>query len=216
MILTLSGFVFLTACNNQKSGKEAEEVAYDAESVAYPLDLTNSKMFWLGKKVTGQHDGTINVSTGEIMVKNDTVTGGNFSFDMNSIVVLDLTDEKMNAKLTGHLKSADFFNVDSFATATFEITAAEMISNPTDSNNYNISGNLTIKGITNNISFPVMVVAKEGMVNTKATIMIDRTLWDIRYGSGKFFNNLGDKMINDEFEVKIDILAKKASEAAQN
>jgi len=213
----ISGIILMSSCNKkEKENTDAQEVKLDKEAVSYPVDLANSKVLWLGKKVTGQHNGTINLKSGEVLVKNDTLTGGRFEFDMNSITDLDLTDEKMNAKLTGHLKSADFFNVDSFATATFEITSAEMIANPVDSNNYNISGNLTIKGITNNISFPAVIVSKDGMFNAKATIKVDRTLWNIRYGSGKFFKGLGDKMINDEFEVTIDILAQKPAEVAEN
>lgn len=216
IILSIFSGVFLaSSCRkSEKSAKNAEEVIYNEDAVAFPVDIENSKLFWIGRKVTGMHNGTVGIKSGEILVKNDTVTGGKFEIDMSTIVDLDLTDEKMNKKLTGHLKSPDFFNVDSFPIAVFEITSAEKIANPTDSNNYKISGNLTIKGIVSNISFPAKIVATDGMVNAKATIVIDRTVYNIRYNSGKFFKNLGDKLINDEFEVSVDILAKKPSEEA--
>jgi len=209
LFLTLLTVIFFTSCKKKESVNNIQNEAIDSTAISYPLDLNNSKLFWLAKKVTGQHNGTVNIISGDLLVNKNTITGGKFEIDLSSITVSDLTDQEMNVKLTKHLKSVDFFNVDSFPTATFVITSIKA-----DSNNHNrfvINGNLTIKSITNNISFPVDVITGDDMINAKATIRIDRTLWNIRYKSNKFFPNLGDKMIYDEFEVSIDILAKKGS-----
>jgi len=134
--------------------------------------------------------------------------GGSFIMDMSSIKVEDLTDAKQNGDLVGHLKSPDFFAVDSHKVANFVITSVEALpAADAEGNTHSISGNLTIKGITNGIKFPAMVQMDAASVKANAKFDIDRTLWNIRYGSGKFFKGLGDKMINDNITLNINLQA---------
>lgn len=205
--------IFLTGCG--KSDKEVKMLSGNKPgetnkgSQVLKLDTTLSTVNWLGKKVTGEHDGTIKISKGEINIDKGNVVGGSFEIDMNTIVNRDLDDAEWNAKLIKHLKSEDFFSVEKFPTSKFEITKVEPLNDPAKSNfNNTISGNLTIKGISKGISFPASIKIVDGVLNSFADFDIDRTEWDIKYGSGKFFENLGDKMINDKFNIKFKIVAK--------
>jgi len=129
--------------------------------------------------------------------------------DMNSIVNVDLTDAALNAKLTGHLKSDDFFGTAKFPVSKFEITKVDALNDPNKPGmNSTITGNLTIKDITKSISFPAEIRIENGVLNAKADFDIDRTEWNVKYGSGKFFENLGDKMISDNFNLKLSLTAK--------
>lgn len=173
------------------------------------IDVEKSTAEWLGKKVTGQHNGTIKFVKGDLTVDNGKVTGGKFEMDMNSVVVLDLTDAAMNAKLTGHLKSDDFFSSAKYPVSKFEITKVDVLSDPNKPGmNSTVTGNLTIKDITKSISFPAEIKIENGVLTAKADFDIDRTEWNVKYGSGKFFENLGDKMINDNFNLKLSLTAK--------
>ena len=154
------------------------------------VDPSKSSVKWLGKKVTGEHDGTINVKEGNLVVENGKITGGKVVIDMQSIVNLDLTDPGYNAKLVGHLKSDDFFSVATFPTAELVITKVE---------GNNFSGNLTIKGITNPTSFTATASKDGNSTQYKGTITIDRSKYNVKYGSKSFFDNLGDKVIYDDF-----------------
>jgi polyisoprenoid-binding protein YceI len=167
------------------------------------LDLKESRVRWVGKKVTGQHNGTIQVKSGEIHTKGDALTGGKFEIDMTTIAVEDLTNSKQNAKLTNHLKSNDFFAVSQYPTAVFQITEVK----PGPEGRFDVTGNLTVKGITNPVSFPVKVETAGGKAKATGTFTLDRTKWDVRYGSGKFFKGLGDKLIHDDFEISFDVAA---------
>ncbi|MFM2285794.1 MAG: hypothetical protein RLZZ543_1291 [Bacteroidota bacterium] len=120
------------------------------------------------------------------------------------------TDE-FNAKLLGHLKSDDFFSVEKNPEAQFEIVKVEAASDAASGNNSTVTGNLTIKGIAKSITFPANITIEPAQLTAKAEFNIDRTEWDIKYGSGKFFQDLGDKMINDEFTVKFNLTAKTAA-----
>lgn len=157
------------------------------------VDVSKSKMTWVGKKVTGEHSGTVNLRDGVLTFKGKELTGGSFTVDMTSITVTDLKAGEGKEKLEGHLKNNDFFGVDKYDTATLAITSATPKGNGT----YAIKGNMTIKGKTNPIGFDMSVSGN----SAKARFMVDRTKYDIKYGSGSFFDNLGDKAINDEFEV---------------
>jgi polyisoprenoid-binding protein YceI len=211
-LLMLFGVMFIFAgCGNKdsvKTGGEKEVKTSTEGASVYNIDPAASKVEWIGKKVTGQHNGTVNVASGELNVSNNELEAGKINLDMNSITVLDLTDAESNGKLTGHLKSDDFFSVEKNPTATFEITNVEKVSDD-KGNNYKIDGNLTIKGITKNISFPANVSINDQTITAKADFDIDRTQWDIKYGSGKFFEGLGDKMIDDNFNIKFNITANK-------
>ena len=177
------------------------------EKTAFEIDTKASKVHWNAKKVTGEHSGYVSVGKGNVIVAGNTVIGAEVDMDLNTIVCTDLKDEGTNQKLIGHLKSDDFFSVEKYPVANFEITSMKPGSS---SGEYNVKGKMTIKGITNEISFPAKVSFANGTVKALGTAKLDRTMWDIRYGSGKFFEGLGDKMIYDEFEITFDITAKES------
>lgn len=164
---------------------------------------TASKVEWLGKKVTGQHNGTVSIKDGQLQMSDGFVTGGNFTIDMTTIKVLDLQGEYAG-KLEGHLKSDDFFGVSEFPVATLIITEAKQQTK----GDYQIKANLTIKGITQPITFPATIMRSGDQIKANATITIDRSLFNVRYGSGKFFDNLGDSTIYDNFDLNVSLVAQ--------
>ncbi|NVN95062.1 MAG: YceI family protein [Bacteroidetes bacterium] len=171
----------------------------------YKADLTNSKITWLGKKITGEHNGTINLSDGEYIVTNNKLSKAVFKIDMKSIKDLDLTDEGYKAKLEGHLKSDDFFGVEKFPTASFVMDKTILIQKGTTF----ISGNITIKGVTQPIVIKTVITETPEGQRIYANITIDRTKFNLKYGSGSFFDNLGDKTIYDDFNISLNLLMKK-------
>lgn len=173
----------------------------------YSIDTKKTTATWLGTKVTGKHNGNINISNGKITSDGKNITGGIVEFDMTSITCEDLTDKEWNNKLVGHLKSDDFFGVAKHPTAKFEITK---VMNKSE-NNYDITGKLTIKGITNEIRFPAMIKFDEKTIVTIAKITVDRTKFDIKYGSASFFDKIGDKAISDNFELNVNVVAEVAT-----
>ncbi len=175
------------------------------EKSAFEIDTKASKVYWTGKKVTGEHTGYVAIDKGKVWVEKSNVVGAEVNMDLNSIVCTDLTDEAWNKKLVGHLKSDDFFSVEKYPTAKFEITS---MTKENKTGEYNVKGNLTMKGTTHEINFPAKVAIKNGNVSANGTATIDRTKWNIQYSSGKFFEGLGDKMIYDEFEITFDIKTK--------
>jgi polyisoprenoid-binding protein YceI len=180
-----------------------------AANMKAPVETAESVMKWKGTKVTGFHEGNIKLKSGELEFAKNNLTGGVFQIDMTSMTVTDITDAKTNKKLVEHLMNDDFFSVPKHPTAQFKISKVEPIrgakaGQPT----HTISGDLTIKGITKATSFPATVTMKDGKFMADAEIKVDRTMFDIRYGSGKFFENLGDKMISDEFTMNVKLAAK--------
>lgn len=169
----------------------------------YTVDTKATTASWIGKKVTGQHSGGISISSGSIVSDGKTITSGTFEFDMNSITCTDLTDKTYNEKLIGHLKGDDFFAVEKNPKAKFELTKATLKSG----NDYDVTGKLTIKGITNEITFPAMIKMDDKAVVAVAKIMVNRTKFDIKYGSASFFESIGDKAISDEFELDVNVVA---------
>lgn len=169
----------------------------------YAVDTKATTATWIGKKVTGQHTGAVSVSKGTVVSDGKTITSGNFELDMNSITCTDLTDKGYNDKLVGHLKGEDFFSVEKNPTAKFVLTKATLKSG----NDYDVTGNLTIKGITNEITFPAMIKMDDKAVVAVSKIMVNRTKFDIKYGSASFFESIGDKAINDEFELDVNLVA---------
>ena len=161
------------------------------------VDVAKSKINWVGKKVTGKHEGTINLKDGVLIFKDGKLSGGNFTADMTSITVTDLKAGEGKEKLEGHLKADDFFGTDKFATAklTFKSIGTKA------KNVYTVTADLTIKGITKPVTFEITVNKN----NAVAALKIDRTKYDIKYGSGSFFDGLGDKTISDEFELTADL-----------
>lgn len=175
------------------------------EAQKYEIDVTRSTIKWTGEKVLGKHWGTVKIKEGHL-IKNDNVSRGEFRIDMTTITVDDIKDAGTNAKLLGHLKSDDFFSVDNFNTSIFIL---EKITpyNPKPGENFNhwVSGKLTIKGITNDIRFPAQINFTERGFTASAEFTIDRTRWNVRYGSGSLFSNLGDSMIYDDIKFELAI-----------
>jgi polyisoprenoid-binding protein YceI len=173
----------------------------------YTLVTETSTLKWLGKKVGGQHNGKVGISGGSFDWAGGNITSGNFSIDFNTIVVEDLpTTDENNAKLTGHLKSADFFDAANTPTGTFNITKVEAIT--TGEGTHKITGDLTMKGKTNAIEFPATITPTAEGANIKAKIVIDRTKWGVNFKS-KTVYKLADKFINDEVELELDVNTKK-------
>lgn len=167
----------------------------------YRIDNTRSSVKWLGAKITGStHEGTVNLTEGGLVLKNGVITGGKFSIDMTSINVTDLEGGKKE-KLEGHLKNADFFDVEKHTTANLEIVSVD---------GDNVKAKLTIKGITDEVTFPTKVVLNgDGSLTATASIEVDRSKYDVRYGSGSFFDNLGDKAIDDILKFNVSLKGSK-------
>jgi polyisoprenoid-binding protein YceI len=214
--LRLSSFIILAgiafACGGPQGDKartgDAKEISSITGDVTLTVDVANSKVEWTGAKPTGQHNGTINVSEGNLMLTDGNIVGGKFTIDKNSIVVLDLTNAEDNGKLVGHLKSPDFFDVAKYPTAVFEISSVEAINGNAEAT-HNITGNLTMKEITKSVTFPANVVIEgDKLMATSPEFIIDRSQWNVQYGSRTFFNDLKDKFINDEIALKITLSAE--------
>ncbi len=168
-------------------------------------NLDNSIINWKGYKVTGSHEGTLKLKEGQLAYTDEVLSGGYFVVDMNSINCTDLEAGKGKEKLEGHLKSADFFGTEKHPTARFEIT--KVVSRGT-AGDYRVSGNLTIKSSTQPIKFNAVVKKDMKGATANAAIKIDRTDFDVRYGSGSFFDNLGDKTIYDEFDLNLTLVVE--------
>ena len=171
----------------------------------YIVNAASSAIVWKGYKVTGEHTGTVKIKDGKLSFSNGVLNGGEFTIDMNSINNTDLEGE-WAGKLVGHLKSDDFLGVASHPTSKLVITRAIALDTK---GNYKIVGNLTIKGITKEVKFQANVKEANGSVNATGKITVDRSEYDIRYGSGSFFDGLGDKTIYDEFDLQISLVAGK-------
>ena len=220
--LVLSAFVAGILLFSQQTNAQANQTLASATSkttkagktvasTTYKLDPAQSNMAWNGKKVTGEHNGTVKISGGNLLVNQNQVVGGNVVIDMNSLVDLDITDAEYNQKLIGHLKSDDFFSTEKHPQATFKINNVTPIKGAkAGAANYNVNGNLTIKGITKPVTFPATINVQGNTITAKSdAVTLDRTQWDIRYGSKSFFANIGDKAIHDDFTVKFNLVAKK-------
>lgn len=183
--------------------------AFVTPKETYKINTSASTIGWVGKKVTGQHNGTVKVAGGTLEVTNGKITGGEFSIDMNSIVCEDLKDAATNAKLIGHLKSDDFFSVANHPTATFKIKHANPGAVKDGKQMYRIAGNLTIKGITKHVEFDAETKTEGNKMMAMAAFKIDRSKWDIKYGSGSFIDDIGDKMIYDDIELTLNAVFEK-------
>jgi len=181
--LALSGLIFVNAAAQNK----------------LTADTTATKLLWLGEKVTGQHTGTIKLQSGWLTWNDNKIVSGEFNIDMTS-----LKDSENNKMLTGHLKSDAFFDVAKYPLAKLIITG----STPFDKGSGVVTGTLTIKDITNPIEFKATMQKKDEGTWFYANISVDRTKYNIRYGSSSFFDNLGDKTIYDEFKLKVNLLVK--------
>ncbi|WP_452221936.1 YceI family protein [Lacinutrix salivirga] len=217
-ILSMFTIVALTVavvgCKKAKEANtsEAEAAATsEATSVKYVANVGESTIEWKGFKPTGTHTGTVSLDSGTFSLSDGKLQSGTFIIDMKSINVTDIEGDQ-KASLEAHLmgtvegKEGDFFNVNKFPNGAFEITGTSEENGKTM-----VSGNLTLKGNKNNITFPA-TISNDGdvMTLTSDAFTIDRTKWSINYGSKSVFDNLGDKFINDDMELKIIVKAKKS------
>lgn len=201
-----------------KKGNEANTTEAEAAAVTevsaqkYKVLAEESTIEWKGFKPTGTHYGTINIESGVLNLEDDVIQSGTFLIDMTSIEVLDLEGDDKSS-LEGHLKGSSegkedhFFNVEKFPTGAFEVTGLT-----TDADGkMMLSGNLALKGNKNNITIPVNLnTIDDDLTLTSETFTINRTKWSVNYSSKSVFEDLGDKFINDDIELKIVIKAKKA------
>lgn len=161
------------------------------------IDVTKSIIKWEGKKITGQHEGTINFKDGYLVFKNKKLSGGSFTADMKSLSNTDQTGTS-KTKLENHLRSEDFFSIDNNPTSTLVFKSIASKGN----NTYLINADLTIKGITNSIQFDLVLNGNKAT----ASFNVNRTKYDIKYGSGSYFDDLGDKTIYDDFELNVTLV----------
>jgi polyisoprenoid-binding protein YceI len=224
--LILIGLLALFACTNapesdQAKTSEAQEVAADSTNDPWKINVSDSKIEWVGTKVTGYHTGNVPLKDGDIFVKNGEVVGGSFVMNVKDMSVSGPknVDEASNKKLLGHLKSGDFFDVEKYPEAKFELTSLKpYYGNMTDSadprqdeiNEYKVtnpthlvSGNLTLKDVTKNVEFPAQVTVKGDVADAIAKFNINRKDWGIIY-PGK-----PDDLIRDQIHLGIHIVAKK-------
>ena len=239
--MALAATCFVVSCQSKPGGAEAEvgaaqeADAISASAVDYSIDSTASELTWYGFKPTGRHNGTIEISDGMLAVENGTVAGGSFTIDMNEIDVLDLEGEDKQ-KLTGHLKSPDFFAVEEHPTAMFEITEVMSFSEATmeedtsrldlvvndeavseykvENPTHAITGNLTLRGTTLSITFPAKVDVTDSQVSAEAKFNIDRTKWSVSYGDENDLEaKAKDEFIYNTVNVGFNIKANRQEEA---
>ncbi|MGZ0016877.1 YceI family protein [Yeosuana sp. AK3] len=161
------------------------------------IKVEDSQLVWKGYKVTGSHEGTIAIKSGSLEFSEDALVGGEFVVDMTTLVSTDLEGE-YKGKLEGHLKSDDFFGVENHPTATLVFSDVKA----TGKNSYSVTGDLTVKGKTNPITFSISIYGSKAT----ATLKVDRTAYDVKYGSASFFDGLKDKAIYDEFDLVADLV----------
>jgi polyisoprenoid-binding protein YceI len=178
----------------------------------YRVDTEKSVVEWTGRNINNRHYGRVAISGGEVVLANGLPLSGRFVLDMKSITNLDLQDEGWRGMLHRHLKSEDFFDVERYPTATFELSGAAAIAGATPGTpNMEIAGSLTIKETTRSICFPAMIAPQEdGSLKAQAAIDLDRTLWNVCYGSGRLYERLGMHLVNDLISIELFIVAQKA------
>lgn len=204
-ILLIAGALIISACGTNKKTEEAPIITPPQESKpvtlgTYSIDPTTSQVNWHAEKVVGSgHDGTVKIKSGSVSLGQD-ISQGSIILDMNTI-----TDNENTEGLIKHLKSADFFDVEKFSESKIELI--KITPKTGELNKYEISGNLTIKDKTNPVVFEVTSTNTGDTINLIGEFSIDRSLWDVRFGSDKFFDNLGDKAIKNNIDYKISINA---------
>lgn len=220
-IFKLSTFLLITilafACKPSGEKAETGEAAEVAKEVGvkYMVNTSESKILWEGSKVTGKHNGDMQIKSGELAMEDGKITGGSFVIDMTSINVLDLEGGK-KAGLESHLKGTGeeekkdhFFNVNKYPESKFEITKATQLLNDENSNVI-ISGNLTLRDVTKEVRFKAKMGTMDGKVTVKTpAFTINRTDWGVNYGSASLTDGLKDKAINDNIGLEIMLVANK-------
>ena len=178
-------------------------VLYSGEGKIYSVDLERSTLKWTGTKVTGSHWGYVTMKEGSVMLEEKKVLSGDFTVDMKIITNEDLDNSQWKAKLLNHLRSDDFFDVTNYPTASFSLKSSLF-----QQGEIRVKGDLTIRGITHPVEFPALIQFSDEGPRATGQIKIDRTLYNMKYKSGNFFPEIGDKIIYDEFTVDFDIVTK--------
>lgn len=194
LLLALPGMGVLLA-NPDKKPKKA---------VTYAISPAQSTLIWNAKKVGGEHTGTVNLTKGSLLIDGNKLVGGDFTADMTTIKDTDITNEGMNAKLTGHLKSEDFFSAEKHPASTFRITKVT----PKGGDQYDVTGDLTIKGITKPVSFPATVNVSGTNATATAKVTVDRLGYDIKYRAA-IIGTAADKIIDDQFTFDVKLVAQR-------
>lgn len=180
-------------------------LAFSAAAQTFNVNAASSVSTWKGYKVTGQHTGVVKIKSGNVVFNNGVLTGGTIEIDMTSIKCTDLEGEYAG-KLEGHLKSDDFFGVNSFPTAKLVVKRALAQDSK---GNYKVIADLTIKGTTKEVKFFATANTSGNAATVHGKLTIDRSEYNVKYGSGSFFDGLGDKTIYDEFDVEVNLNASK-------
>ncbi|MFK8056183.1 MAG: YceI family protein [Saprospiraceae bacterium] len=206
------------SCNSKKSEVTAEvgdaiESAATApqvmQGVTYNVNAAESQVMWTGRKVVGDsHTGTLTVSEGRLMMGGDKLVGGEFTIDMNSLTNTDIADAKSKGNLEGHLKNEDFFEVSKFPTAEFKLLQVQPVTGDATVT-HNLTGNLTLKGVTKSITVPANIIITDAMISAVTPAFdINRTDWGVKYGSG-LTGAVGDKVISDQVALVISLKATR-------
>ena len=209
LTLAAAAITVLTAATDvvppKKSTKSTltKSAVIAANPVVFKADTKASKLTWAAKKATGDHSGNVSIIDGSFTLEGSAIKAGAFEIDTRTITDTDIADQESNAKLVTHLKSADFFSAEAHPKAKFVLTSATKGAG----NTYDVKGNLTIKGITNPVSFPATIAVAGKKLTANAKITIDRTKYDIKLRSKNFFENLGDKVIYDDFDINVALVA---------
>ena len=212
-LLFLSAAAFLAACGGGAPEEtvettDAQAVQEVVEAATVPAMASSSTINWVGFNTyaDGRHNGTVAIKNGEFQIKGDELVGGSFTIDMNTIACADLTDADSNGKLVGHLKSDDFFAVETNPEAKFEIvsiTANDPAASPAS---HTVTGNLTLRGVTKAITVPANIKVSNGHVQvTTPEFAIDRKQWNVMYGSTGIEGVAKDKLIDDNILLSLDI-----------
>ena len=215
--IAIIGFSLLLACSKPEGervdAEEAKDVNNEVAGVEYIVDTQASIVNWQGSKPTGTHYGTVNIKEGKILVENAKITGGEFVIDLATIVDKDIEDAEMNQKLVGHLKSEDFFHIEKYPVAVFTITEVKDAVSQKEGEmptTHSITGNLTMKEQVKSITFPAKVTITENSIDAETIqFVINRTNWNVNYGSKSIFDDLKDNFIHDDMGLKIKLVAKK-------
>lgn len=212
----LAVLLLSAACQSAPKADKAEitdaQAVKPEEGHSFTVDTSLSTVYWLGTKPSGSHKGTFRFAEGQLFVTDSTVTSGQFTIDINSLKNTDLSDANMRKNLENELRDENFFEAGKFPVAKFEITEVSKYR-PSDTSasvllkdaTHMIKGNLTIKAITKNITFPAKISMQEGKVHAEANFNIDRTQWGMTYRADK---SLQDKLINSIVNIRFDILTK--------
>ena len=215
MLIALSVAFIIGACEKQRKGDDvkiaAKEEPVAATGETYVIDTAKAWVKFTGYGVGKNHPGMFKISYGTVSVKNDSISGGTFLIDIKSLR-MEQKGKDIQTKLRPHLLSGDFFDAEKFGTSKFEITNIAPLNEKdtkkslVEGANFYISGNLTLKGETKNISFPVKIDLDGNTLKAKANFDIDRTQWKMNYGNDK---TLGDKFISEKVNIEFDLEAKK-------